>query len=123
MLLQLEKYFELIKDEVNIKEVVIDETLVSEVELDLNITPELKEEGLVRELTRGLQEFRKQEKLSPSDLISLRIKTDQIGKNLIQKFQAEIKKTTLLKNISFDEFDDGTVLKIEEMNFELKILR
>ena len=118
-----EKYFELIKDEVNIKEVVIDETLVSEVELDLNITPELKEEGLVRELTRGIQEFRKQEKLSPSDLISLRIKTDQIGKNLIQKFQAEIKKTTLLKNISFDEFDDGTVLKIEEMNFELKILR
>ncbi len=116
-----EKYLDLIKDEVNIKEVVIDESITEPVELDLNITGELKEEGNVRELTRGIQELRKQEKLSPSDIVNLKIKTDKVGQDLIKKFEAEIKKTTLLKNLYLEEFEGGTVVKVEETNFELKI--
>jgi isoleucyl-tRNA synthetase len=119
----LGQYFDLIKDEINVKEVVSDSSISLPVELDLNITPELKEEGMIRELTRGIQELRKQEKLNPSDLVSLKIKTDQKGKSLVQKFEAEVKKTTLLKNIFFDIFDGGTVVKVEDMDFELKINR
>jgi isoleucyl-tRNA synthetase len=113
----------LIKDEINVKEVIPDESISETVELDLNITPELKEEGMIRELTRGIQELRKQEKLNPSDLVSLKIKTDQKGKSLVQKFEAEVKKTTLLKNIFFDIFDGGTLVKVEDVDFELKINR
>ncbi|MEI6191312.1 MAG: class I tRNA ligase family protein [bacterium] len=119
----LGQYFDLIRDEINVKEVISDESISEVVELDLNITPELKEEGMIRELTRGIQELRKQEKLSPSDLVSLKIKTDQKGKSLVQKFEAEVKKTTLLKNIFFDIFDGGTVVKVEDLSFELKINR
>jgi len=89
----------------------------------LNITAELKEEGNVRELTRAIQELRKQEKLSPSDLVNLKIKTDQKGKILVQKFEAEIKKATLLKAVSFEDFFDGIIVKVEDISFELKVSR
>jgi isoleucyl-tRNA synthetase len=119
----LKPYLGLIKDEINVKEVIFDNTITEAVELDINITSELKEEGNIRELIRGVQELRKQEKLSPSDKVSLKVKTEGKGRELIQKFEVEIKKTTLLKSISFEEFDGGTVVKVEEMSFELKITR
>jgi len=117
----IKDYLELIKDELNVKEVVVDEAIVEQVELDLNITTELKAEGQYRELSRSIQELRKQEKLSTADVVSLVIKTDQAGKNLVHKFENEIKKTTLLKNISFSDFTGGTAVKIDNLNFEVKI--
>lgn len=124
-----EGFRNLIKDEINVKEAVIDNNITEEVELDINITPELKAEGNIRELTRAIQELRKQENLNPSDIVSLRVKTDQTGQDLIRKFEAEIKKTTLLKNISLvspeagEGFEGATVIKIEEIDFTLMISR
>jgi isoleucyl-tRNA synthetase len=116
-------YLSLVKDEINVKEVIFDETLTEPVVLDLVITPELKEEGTVRELTRAIQELRKQEKLSPTDLANLKIKTDERGQKLVQKFEAEIKKTTLVKNISFDDFETESVTVVDDLSFALKINR
>ncbi|MEK9186091.1 MAG: class I tRNA ligase family protein, partial [Patescibacteria group bacterium] len=45
---------DLIKDEVNVKEIIFVEKLEKEVELDLKITPELKLEGEARDLMRAL---------------------------------------------------------------------
>jgi len=120
---EINKLKELIKDEVNVKEVIFDSTIAEAVELDVNITAELKEEGNVRELTRAIQELRKQEKLNPSDIVSLKIKTGEKGQALIQKFESEIKKTTLLKNLGFGDVELGTLVKIEDMDFELRISR
>jgi isoleucyl-tRNA synthetase len=120
---EVESYKELIKDEVNVKEVIFDNTITEAVELDVNITTELKEEGNVRELTRAIQELRKTEKLNLSDIVSLKIKTGEKGKALVQKFEVEIKKTTLLKNLIFSDVDSGNPVKIEDMDFELKISR
>jgi isoleucyl-tRNA synthetase len=117
----LPQYFELIKDEVNVKEVVSDNTLTEEVELDLNITAELKEEGNVRELIRAIQELRKTEKLNPSDSVSLKIKTEQKGRDLVKKFEVEIKKTTLLKSVLFEEIEGATIVKVDDLTFELRI--
>jgi isoleucyl-tRNA synthetase len=116
-------YLSLIQDEINVKKVIFDKTIIEAVELDLVITPELKEEGAVRELTRAIQELRKQEKLSPTDFASLKIKTDERGKKLVQKFEAEIKKTTLIKIISFEEFDVESVTVVDDLSFGLKINR
>lgn len=117
------QYLDLIKDEVNIKEVVIDSHLISDVELETNITAELLAEGQMRDLIRGIQELRKQEKLNPTDLVNLKIKVEERGQILIKKFEGEIKKVTLLKGISFENFDLGTSLKVEDINFEFKISR
>jgi isoleucyl-tRNA synthetase len=116
-------YFSLIRDEMNVKKVILDNSLTVSVELDSNITPELKAEGQVRELCRSIQELRKLEKLNQTEAVNLKIKTDQKGRDLIQRFETEIRKTTLVKNISFESFEGGVPVKAEELTFELKISR
>ena len=68
---------DLIKDEVNLKEIVFDKNIQNEVELDLNITEELKEEGIAREFVRFVQGMRKDTGLEPSDEIVIHISGDQ----------------------------------------------
>ncbi|MBP9757372.1 MAG: isoleucine--tRNA ligase [Candidatus Pacebacteria bacterium] len=61
------QYLELIKDEVNVKDVVfMDE---SGVKLDTNVTDELFEEGVVREYKRHIQGARKLGNLNPGDIV------------------------------------------------------
>jgi isoleucyl-tRNA synthetase len=60
---------ELIKDEINVKEIVFDETLKTEIKLDKKITKELKEEGVTRELIRQIQDMRKELGLTRKDRI------------------------------------------------------
>ncbi len=64
------KYFEIIKDELNVKEIVIDEKRES-CELDFNLTSELISEGKLRELSRIIKDKRKELGLISSDNISL----------------------------------------------------
>jgi isoleucyl-tRNA synthetase len=96
-----ESLVEIIKDEVNVKEVVTDTTLTVDVSLDTNITPELKEEGLVRELIRSIQDLRKGKGLTIKDRVVLVVDTDSSVAELIKKNTAVISSTTLLKNIVF----------------------
>ena len=66
-----DELLDLIKDEVNVKEILFDATIEGEVALDLNITQELKEEGMVREMVRFVQEMRKEAGLKPTDEITI----------------------------------------------------
>lgn len=114
------EYTELIKDELNVKEVSSDESLETEVFLDLEMTEELKQEGDYRELVRALQDMRKNMGLTPSDVVSLTLETNEAGKNLIQKFENDLKKTVLVSNIEFKE-NDGQEIKIDSLMFKVKI--
>jgi isoleucyl-tRNA synthetase len=64
-------YFDLIKDEVNVKEVHIDTTSTETIKLDTTLTDELVREGDVRNLIRAVQDMRKTMNLSPKDVITL----------------------------------------------------
>jgi isoleucyl-tRNA synthetase len=66
-----EKYFGLIIDELNVKEVKIDETSIVDVILNTTITEELQKEGDMRKLMRAIQDARKEKGLSPSDSVTL----------------------------------------------------
>ena len=69
-----EEYFDLIKDEVNVKEVFLGEVEEGgdlSVKLDIEISPELKREGIKRELVRHVNSLRKNMKLSLSDTVSV----------------------------------------------------
>ncbi|MBP7770388.1 MAG: class I tRNA ligase family protein, partial [Candidatus Pacebacteria bacterium] len=57
---------QILADELNVKEVAQDESL-EECILDTNLTPELKEEGILRDLIRRVQEERKTQNLKISD--------------------------------------------------------
>ncbi|KKU98527.1 MAG: Isoleucine-tRNA ligase, partial [Candidatus Wolfebacteria bacterium GW2011_GWE1_48_7] len=51
---------DIIKDELNVKEVIIDKELATEVGLDTQISEELRSEGMAREVVRFIQEMRKE---------------------------------------------------------------
>jgi isoleucyl-tRNA synthetase len=55
-----EELIEIIKEELNVKEVLIDAEQIEKAVLDVNITPELAEEGMAREIIRHIQEMRKE---------------------------------------------------------------
>ena len=114
--------FELIKDEVNVKEIAYDQNLEKDsVELDSEISPELHEEGISRELIRFIQTLRKSAKLDQKDLVTLEINTNK--KELGEKFSDDIKKVTNTEKINFtDSENGGEILEQEDFRFEVKIV-
>jgi isoleucyl-tRNA synthetase len=66
-----EKYHQIVLDELNVKEIAFDSSLTTSCELDMNLTPELKDEGDVRNLMRAVQDARKEKGLTPKDAIFL----------------------------------------------------
>jgi isoleucyl-tRNA synthetase len=66
-----EEYFDLISDEVNVKEVVISESQIEGAVLDLEITDELQKEGDIRKVMRAIQDKRKELGLQPVDIVTL----------------------------------------------------
>jgi isoleucyl-tRNA synthetase len=116
-----EEYSDLIKDEVNVKGVVFDESITVEVELDTEMTVELKEEGMIRDLIRSIQEMRKEKKLNPEDVVLLSLTSDEKGLALVKKFEKEVKKTAGLKDIDYDGGAEEKEISIEDMRFFLEI--
>lgn len=114
------QYVELIKDELNVKEVVEDKNLESDVLLDTEITLDLEIEGVYRELVRALQDMRKELGLTPSDVITLAVDTLDAGKELVKKFEEEMKKTVLASKIEF-KTNDGVEIKVGKLAFKVKI--
>lgn len=96
-----ESLVEIIKDEVNVKEVVLDPTISLDVTLDTNISPELKEEGFVRELIRAVQDLRKESGLTIKDRVVLVVEADNNVVEIINKNKTTVSSTTLLKDIVF----------------------
>ena len=94
-----EEYLFLIRDEVNVKEVVVDESIVERVRLDTELTDELREEGQLRELIRKLQDARKEMGLNPGDRVHLLIGSSDAGQAFVKKHEQALKDATLLSGI------------------------
>ncbi len=110
----------IIREELNVKEVVIDAALEGNVWLDTTITPELKQEGDVREFMRGVQEKRKQEGLLPHDRIELIIETVPAGESLLVAFADTIRKTVGATDLVFD-VNSGDEIKAGEVVFRVTL--
>ena len=94
------QYEELIKDEVNVKEVSFTEKK-GMVNISTEITEELRREGLARDIIRQIQQFRKNNNLTPQETVTLIIDTNEEIRGVIKEHQEEIKQTALLKEIIF----------------------
>ncbi|MCH8986546.1 class I tRNA ligase family protein, partial [Patescibacteria group bacterium] len=105
---------ELVKDEVNVKKVVFGRTL----KLDTKITPELKREGMVREILRYIQDMRKKAGYNPKHRIWLRYDGDDAIKEIVKSNIDTIKKTVGVKEILVGD-KPKQVFDIEQ-NFELQ---
>lgn len=75
----------------------------TKIALDFKLTPELEEEGTLRELVRTLQNKRKELALSPQDKASLFYQGTAQLEKLIEKHKKEIQTLVNLKEISKNE--------------------
>lgn len=116
-----EELVQLIRDEVNVKEVAFDAGIEDEIELDTEITPELKKEGQARELIRNIQKLRKKAGLDPDDEVTLSVATDKAGKDLIAAFQDEIVSTTGLSDIEYTD-NDGAAVGLDDISLTIEIV-
>lgn len=122
------EYIDLIKDELNLVAVEFIETEEDkiEVELDIVITPELKAEGLKRELIRFVNMLRKDANLNLQDKTTIFIAgVDQDLKLTLTAKQAEIMKDTLSVALNFvdalPEVKVSKEIKIDEAKLLLGI--
>ncbi len=94
-------YLELIKDEVNAKEVKLETSQSEEVTLDLALTPELLAEGEARELIRRIQDWRKRQGLAPADRVAITISGPTAWQGMVKNFATEIKRAGNLADLNW----------------------
>jgi len=113
-----EEFLELVSKALNVKEVVIrnEEVIELTVELDTEITKELKLEGIARNLIRNINNYRKKIKLSTKNRIKLYIDSeDDEILEAISKFQNYIKKMVQADAI-FNKIDDNRDIRTFKVN-------
>ncbi len=93
---KIKELLDIIADEVNVKKVEIDVNQKEELVLDTEITPELKKEGLAREIVRQIQSLRKKSGLKPQDKIKIFINiNNELGKDVLAEFGNSIAKQVI----------------------------
>jgi isoleucyl-tRNA synthetase len=120
-----ENLFDIIKDELNVKDIEVKEENSEEVEieLDTNITEELKVEGIARELTRQINALRKKSGLTLDDRIEANISTDSdLIKKAVDTHGKEISESTQTDNLEIKE-NDGKEITIGEEKLLLNIIK
>ena len=104
------EHLELIRDEVNVKEVTVDAAVAEEVALATELSEELQDEGAVRELIRFIQELRKGRGLTPATRIEVAIATDDYGAALIKRFEEQLRRAVNASRISSGAHSGETLL-------------
>ncbi|MCA9333107.1 isoleucine--tRNA ligase [Candidatus Saccharibacteria bacterium] len=119
------EFTDIIKEEVNIKNVEVDTnpTLTKlTVILDTKITPELKREGIMREIVRHIQSARKTADLQVDDRISLSLTTDDKElQKAIDEHLETIKAETLTKELMEDVKGYETNVKVEKSELTISL--
>jgi len=114
-------YLNIIKDEVNVKSIIIDNKIAT-VELNTTIDEKLKLEGLTRDVIRHVQETRKKAGLNVEDRISLELRTDDIVlKKAITEHINDINSETLALSNSVKNGSQEYSVKIEDRHLLIKL--
>ncbi|MEK7096347.1 MAG: isoleucine--tRNA ligase [Patescibacteria group bacterium] len=98
----------IIAEEVNIKKIVWQEN-ISDVRLNTEISQDLQEEGIAREIIRDIQNLRKTTGYKVEDRITVLYETDsKILNTVLQKLNSNIKREVLADNIEKQKYEvDG----------------
>ncbi len=105
---------EIIKNQLNVKEVIIKENKEKEIKVELDKTQdeELISEGYARELSRLIQAFRKELGLIKSEEIETTIYCDEDLKDKLSKLKEFLKERTNSVSINFEDINkDKEIIK------------
>jgi len=111
------QYDELIRDELNLKQVRRNVTItpsvltlrvvIPGVTINTEITPSLQKEGYVRELLRAVQGLRKKTGLEPGEMVTLRIKAPESLHDLIEESRDELRALASVAQVIWEETLEG----------------
>ncbi|MDY6799979.1 MAG: isoleucine--tRNA ligase [Bacteroidota bacterium] len=97
------------------------------VALDVNITDELREEGIAREFINRIQNLRKESNFDVTDKIKVEIKKHDLIDRAIEKHKGYIGTQTLARSVDLvNKFEQNTVFDVEiddEIKTQIKITR
>lgn len=118
-----EEYISILRDELNVKDVILEAEGAQAVLIDTKLTPSLKREGLAREVTRVVQNARKQAGLKVGDRISLSLSTtDQQLRKAIEEYREAIMSETLARELVADhQYSYQEQQKVEGNTLEVSL--
>ena len=115
------EYEWMILEELNIKTIKWNKNAEFSVLIDTKVTPELKIEGIARDLVRAVQNARKNNGLNVEDRIVLRISTEnELIEKAVNNFK-DIIETETLASYTDDSFDDENVVEEKIDGSKVKI--
>ncbi|MVX66217.1 isoleucine--tRNA ligase [Clostridium chromiireducens] len=93
--------------------------------LDTTVTPELQEEGHVREIISKIQNMRKDKGFEVADRINLYVANNNMLIDIISKFEETIKKETLTSEIIYNQETaySETVINGEVLNMNVEVIK
>ncbi|MEO5627858.1 MAG: isoleucine--tRNA ligase [Candidatus Saccharimonadales bacterium] len=113
-----EQYKEIVLEELNAKEV----KWGKQVSIDTKLTPALKQEGLMREVVRQIQNARKQADLQVDDRIELHLTTaDKDLQAALSAYNGEIMTETLATKLSDKELKYSSETKVEGATLKISL--
>jgi isoleucyl-tRNA synthetase len=94
------------------------------VALDIVISPELKKEGIARELVNRIQNIRKDSGFEVTDKIKVHLQKNDTLEEAIKPNVAYIKSETLTEELVFEEeVENGTEIEFDEIKTKIKITK
>ncbi|VVB83045.1 Isoleucine--tRNA ligase [uncultured archaeon] len=123
---------EIIKGQLNVKELKFSDGKEISVKLNTKITPELESEGYAREISRAVQAFRKDLGLKKTDEIELFIFSDDESKKMFEAWKKFIMERTNSKKLEFlssnvttgkERFKNKIEFKIKDKRGEIAIIK
>jgi isoleucyl-tRNA synthetase len=94
------------------------------VALDIVISPELKKEGIARELVNRIQNIRKDSGFEVTDKIKVHLQKNDVLEKAIEPNIEYIKSETLTEELVFEEdLENGTEIEFDEIKTKIKITK
>ncbi|MDX9738964.1 MAG: isoleucine--tRNA ligase [Candidatus Dojkabacteria bacterium] len=135
--LKEKEMMEIVKGELNVKEVVYSKEVVEGssiesqegnhvfVSLDISISDDLKEEGLLNEIVRGLQVARKESGCQMGEMISIYYRSDsKVIEELLKSNEKEVGKMIFIKSFEKrDSLNDAITIKVDDERLEVEIIK
>ena len=119
---------EILEEEIIIEEIPKNNLCINgnrefKVGLDINISKELKMEGIVRDLVRHVQNLRKESNLEVSDRILFAVKSSSDILNSVKQFEDYFKNETLIDLVcdNIDSLEHKANFKINNVDVEIAI--
>ena len=110
----------IVRDELNVKEIVADATQGELITLDMTLTGALKQEGETRELLRAVQELRKKKGLKPGEKAVLIVGTSVTGRTQVEESKPVLMKSAALSGIEYDSVS-GDALTLEGFEVRMRL--